>query len=299
MDLNDSAVFVQVVKAGSFTAAARLLGVPVSTVSNRIARLENYLQVTLLQRTTRQMHLTDAWKVYFDHASAGVDYFQAAEDALIEASSEPAGLLRVTAPADLGDDILAAIVRQMSVQFPKVPLELVLMNRYLDLVAEGIDVAIRTGELKDSTLIAKNAGFARWSLFASREYLSSSATGLKTPEALRHHRCLQFTPMGRDAWTFTRGTASVTVPLPGSIMINDVGVIRAILSAGEGVALLPTYLCNGNAQTDNIVPLLPQWSVREDPINIVYPQHRFMPPRLRAFIDVAYQEIGVWMAQNV
>lgn len=296
MDLNDTAVFVQVAKAGSFTAAARLLDTPVSTISNRIARLEKHLQVTLLQRTTRRMHLTDAGKLYLDHASAGLDYFQAAEEAVNETCSEPGGLLRVTAPADLGDHILAAIVQRMSSLYPKVNIELVLMNRYIDLVAEGIDVAIRTGELEDSTLIARNAGSARWSLFASKEYLASCSTPLDSPEALRQHRCLQFTPMGRDAWTFTHATASVTVPLPCRIMINDVGVLRTMLSEGGGVALLPTYLCRGDASLDNIVPVLPEWVAREDPVNIVYPQQRFVPPRLRAFIDVALQELGDWLA---
>ncbi|MFV0278880.1 MAG: LysR substrate-binding domain-containing protein [Parahaliea sp.] len=290
MDLNDAAMFVKVVEAGSFTEAARRLNIPVSTVSNRIARLENQLRVTLLQRTTRRMNLTDAGQVYYEHAATGMDYFHAAGEALSEVSGEPVGLVRATAPADVGDHILAEIIRRMRKQYPKVDIDLVLMNRYVDLVAEGVDVAIRTGKLKDSTLIAKSVGVAHWSLFASQEYLASSPS-LKSPESLRHHRCLQFTPMGKDAWTFTSTTNSVTVPLPGSIIVNDVGVIRAMLTEGEGIALLPTYLCQSEALGTNIVPVLPNWTARQDPIFIVFPRQKFMPPKLRAFIDLASVEI--------
>ncbi|WP_116368230.1 LysR family transcriptional regulator [Parahaliea mediterranea] len=290
MDLNDTAVFVKVVEAGSFTEAARRLGIPVSTVSNRVARLEKDLQATLLRRTTRRMHLTEAGQVYFDHAAAGLDYLLAAREALSEVSTAPVGRLRVSAPVDVGDHILAAIVRLMREQHPKVDLEFVLTNRYVDLVAEGIDVAIRTGRLKDSSLIAKRVGMARWVLFASRDYLASCTHTLKSPEGLRRHRCLQFTPMGKGAWTFTNGEASVTVPLSGSVMVNDVGVIHAMLLKGEGVALLPTYLCRGKAASDAIVPVLPEWTASEDPISMVFPRQQFMPPKLRAFIDIASQE---------
>lgn len=294
MDFNQVAVFIKVVQAGSFSAAARLLGLPTSTVSNRVAMLEKRLGVTLLQRTTRRLHLTDAGKVYFEHASAGLVHMLDAEAAITEAATEPCGLLRVTAPVDVGDRILSAILGEMRRQWPKVEVELVLMSRYVDLVAEGVDVAIRTGPLKDSTLVAKNAGVARWAAFASPQYLAG-AQPLDSPQALRHHACLQFTPMGKEHWTLHDATTSVTVPMPRLMLANDVGLIVSMALAGDGVALLPMYLCREACEEGTLVRVLPEWHAKADPVHIVYPRQRFMPPRLRAFVDLATLELRKWL----
>jgi DNA-binding transcriptional LysR family regulator len=295
MDLNQAAVFVKVVQAGGFSAAARLLGLPTSTVSHRVAMLEKRLGVTLLQRTTRRLHLTDAGQVYFDHASAGLVQMFDAEAAVTEATAEPRGLLRVTAPVDIGDQILASILCKMRSQWPKVDVELVLMNRYVDLVAEGIDVAIRTGNLQDSTLIARHAGIARWMAYASPDYLAGTAT-IDSPQALRHHRCLQFTPLGREIWTLYGSESSLTVPMSGQTIVNDIGLIMALTLAGEGVALLPVYLCRQACDEGRLVKVLPEWHAKADPIHVVYPRQRFMAPKLRAFIEVAVEELAARLA---
>lgn len=294
MDFNQVAVFIKVVQAGSFSAAARLLGLPVSTVSNRVAMLEKRLGITLLQRTTRRLRLTDAGQTYFDHASTGLLNMLEAEAAVAEAAAEPCGLLRVTAPVDIGDQILASILCQMRNQWPKVHIELVLTNRYVDLLAEGIDVAIRTGHLQDSTLVAKNAGIARWVAFASPNYLAGAAL-LDSPQALRHHTCLQFTPMGKDTWTFYAADSSLTVPMSEQVMANDVGLIKELVLADKGVALLPVYLCRQSCEEGRLARVLPEWHSKADPIHIVYPQQRFMPPRLRVFVDLASLELRKWL----
>lgn len=294
MDLNEAAVFVKVVQAGGFSAAARLLGLPTSTVSTRVARLEKRLGVTLLQRTTRRLHLTDAGEIYFQHAAAGLGYMLEAEAAVTAATGEPQGLLRVTAPADLGDALLAEIIKRICRACPKVAVELILTSRYVDLVAEGVDVAIRAGALKDSTLIAKNVGLARWGVFANPDYLHRNEP-LSTPQQLRHHRCLQFTPLGKAQWTLDDATGSVTIPLAGQVMVNDVRVIRAMAVAGEGVALLPTYLCRLERDEGKLQRVLPDWSANTDAIHIVYPRQRFVSPKLRAFIDQAAQALGQWL----
>ena len=295
MDLNQSAVFVKVVQAGSFSAAARQLGLPVSTVSHRVAALEQRLGVTLLQRTTRRLHLTDAGEQYFQHAAAGLGHLQEAEIAVSEALGEPSGLLRVTAPPDFGDQILADIMTAMRHRHPKVRLEMVLTNAYVDLVAEGIDVAIRTGDLKDSSLIARNAGVARWALFASPDYLKKAPL-LKGPQELKRHCCLQFTALGKDAWTLTNRRSEVVVPMAGQILVNDIRVVRAMALAGEGVALLPVCLCRNECATEQLVPVLPTWHAKADAIHIVYPRQRFVPPKLRAFVDLAATILRPWLA---
>lgn len=294
MDFNEAAVFVKVVDAGSFSAAARLLGLPTSTVSTRVARLERRLGVTLLQRTTRHLNLTDAGGLYYQHAATGLGYMLDAEAAVTESTGEPKGVLRVTAPADIGDELLADIVRQMHRRYPKVGINLVLVSSYVDLIAEGVDVAIRTGSLKDSTLIAKSVGLARWVPFASPDYLES-APPLDAPQALRHHCCLQFTPLGKDAWTLTDSQGSVVVPMSGQVMVNDVRVIRSMALAGEGVALLPTYLCRDECTQGELVRVLPEWHAKADPVHLVYPHQHFIPPKLRAFVDLAALELATWL----
>lgn len=290
MDLNQAAVFVKVVQAGSFSAAARLLGLPTSTVSHRVMTLEKRLGVTLLQRTTRRLHLTEAGELYFAHAATGLGHMLDAEAAVTEALGEPSGRLRATAPADLGDHLLAGIMARMRREHPKVQVEMLLTDRYVDLVAEGVDVALRTGHLKDSSLIARQVGIARWEPVASPDYLAS-APPLDSPQSLRHHCCLQFTPLGRDAWTLTDPHGSVVVPLPGQVMVNDIRVVRALAIAGEGVALLPLYLCREECATGRLVQVLPAWHAKADPIHLVHPRQRFMPPKLRAFVDVAAKEL--------
>lgn len=290
MDLNQAAVFVKVVQAGSFSAAARQLGLPTSTVSHRVMTLEKRLGVTLLQRTTRRLRLTEAGELYFAHAATGLGHMLDAEAAVTEALGEPSGRLRVTAPADLGDLILAGLMTRMRREHPKIQVELLLTERYVDLVAEGVDVAIRTGELKDSSLIARQVGIARWEPVASPSYLKS-APPLDAPQSLRHHCCLQFTPLGRDAWTLTDRQGSVVVPLSRQIMVNDISVVRALAIAGEGVALLPLYLCRSECAAGQLLRVLPAWHAKADPIHLVHPQQRFMPPKLRAFVDVAAEEL--------
>lgn len=295
MDLNQAAVFVKVVQAGSFSAAARLLGLPTSTVSNRVATLEKRLGVTLLQRTTRQLKLTEAGELYYEHASTGLAHMLDAESVVTEAIGEPRGVLRVTAPADLGDLLLSRITQQMRCNYPKVSIDMLLMDRYVDLIAEGVDVAIRTGALKDSSLIARHAGVAQWVPFASPGYLAAAPLP-DMPQALRHHRCLQFTPLGRDSWTLKGESGSVTVPMTGQVQVNDIRVIRSLALAGEGVALLPLYLCKEDCTEGRLVRVLPAWYAKADPVHIVYPRQRFMAPKLRAFIDLAIQELALWLA---
>lgn len=297
MDLNEAAVFVKVVDAGSFSAAARLLGLPTSTVSTRVARLEKRIGATLLQRTTRRLRLTEAGAAYYQHASAGLSHLLEAEAAVAGSVGEPQGLLRVTAPADLGDRLLANIINRLLHRCPLVRVELMLLDRYVDLIAEGVDVAIRVGPLKNSTLIAKSVGHALWAPFASPDYLKTSSPP-DSPQDLAEHCCLQFTPLGGNSWTFFRHGDSVTIPMPGKVVINDVRIIHAMALAGEGVALLPVYLCRSDGESGRLRRVLPEWHAKVDQIHIVYPRQRVIPSRLRAFIDLASQELQHWLEQS-
>ena len=290
MDFNESAVFVKVVQAGSFSEAARQIGLPTSTVSTRISRLEKRLGITLLQRTTRRLSLTEAGAVYYQHAAQGLSYLLEAEAAIDEARQQPQGKLKVTAPADLGDSLLANLILRAQREFPELEMELLLTDRYIDLVAEGVDVAIRTGDLRDSSLIAKSLGIIHWELFASKDYLKSAAP-LEVPQDIHAHHCLQFTPMGRDAWTLSSEYSHITIPLPARTMANSIGVVKSMAENGQGIALLPAFVCKQGLISGDLLRVLPDWQGRADPVHLVYPKQRFMPPKLRAFLDLAQDEL--------
>lgn len=290
MDLNEAAVFVKVVQAGSFSGAARLLGLPISTVSTRVARLERRLGMTLLQRTTRRLRLTEVGEIYYQHASAGVSQMLEAEAAVTASADEPKGLLRITAPTDLGEAILPRLISRLRLAYPKIDVELVLTERFVDLVAEGIDVAIRVGTLHDSTLIAKQVGVSLWVLFASQGYLKA-APQLVKPQHLCKHSCLQFASLGREQWTLTNTKGSVTVPMKGQIITNDIRVIQKMVIEGQGIALLPTYLSRSERKKGQLIPVLPEWRARVDPVHLIYPQQRFLPQKTRVFLDMAEPEM--------
>ncbi len=290
MDLNEAAVFVKVVQAGGFSAAARQMGVPTSTVSHRVARLEKRLGVTLLQRTTRRLNLTEAGELFYRHATVGLEHLTEAEAAVTAATEKPRGLLRITAPTDFGDALLAGIIREVRQTHPGIEVDLFLTDRMVDLVGEGLDVAIRAGELADSSLVAKGVGVACWALFASPDYLET-APPLDRPEDLAEHDCVQFASLGREQWQLSDSETRRSIPMEGRVIVNDFSVVREMVLAGDGIGLLPTYDCRREVQAGRLARVLPEWHARADPIHIVYPWQRFVPPKLRAFIDVVSGEL--------
>lgn len=153
-------------------------------------------------------------------------------------------------------------------------------------MAQGLDLALRAGELADSSLVARQIGQARWAPFAHPDYLAR-APALRTPKDLTQHATLCFSPLGRDSWTLTRGKTRAQVPLHCAFAANDMRLIRQLALDGQGVALLPDYVCRREVDHGHLVPLLPGWHARTDPIHLVYPGKRFVPAKLRHFIDEA------------
>lgn len=284
MDLNAIAVFVKVVQAGSFSRAARLLGMPNTTVSAKVARLEKHLGVTLIQRTTRKLNVTPQGRAYFDHCVNGLEELAAGESLLTSASGEPTGLLRITAPVDVGHHVLPPIVHDYLRAHPKVRIELVVTNRMVDLVAEGVDLAIRAGELKDSTLVARPFIRYQGGLWASRTYVASRGEP-KTPDELARHDGLFFSRLPREALRLASGRKKADVPLSWRIAADDLETLRAFVLQGDGIGAMPDYLARDHA--GEIVRVLPDWSWTRAALSFVYPGRRFVPPTVRSFIDAA------------
>lgn len=289
MDLNAIRVFIKVVQAGSFVRAARQLGIPSSTASAKVSALEASLGVTLLQRTTRKLHLTEAGQLFFIRCLKGFDEISSAEAEVKSAQEEVKGHLRVTAPFDLGSTCLMGLISAFKRKYPRVTLELILSDSFKDLLSEGIDLAIRAGSLSDSSLIAKRLGIATWAPFASPSYLKRAGTP-SHPKDLGKHSCLQFSPLGTEGWKFSNGRTTVVVPLPFEIGGNDVNLIKALAVSGNGIALLPTFACLNEIKDRKLIQILSEWSVFSDPIHLVYPRQKFVPLKVRAFVDVATEE---------
>ena len=285
MDLNGIFIFSKVVQAGSFSGAARNLGVPKSTVSTKVSQLEERLGVTLIKRTTRKLHLTEAGQNYYRICSRVLTELEEAELGTTLTQDQPAGLLRLTATVEMGNTILPALLGKFASMYPKLDLELVLTDRVVDLVAENIDIAIRAGELQDSTLIAKKLGVSCFQAFASQSYLKKHGTPEK-PQDLSQHECLRFTISFEDrVWELEKGSRKAAVHVAGRIAANSLDALKELVIAGQGIALLPGYCYKKEIERKELIPILPGWTTEQAPVHIVYPPHKFVPPKVRAFIE--------------
>jgi len=282
MDLDGIAIFVKVVQAGSFSGAARLLGVPNTTVSAKVARLEKRLGVTLIQRTTRKLHITPAGRAYFERCVRGLEEIESAEAEVSQAAAEPRGLLRITAPGDVAQAMLPPIVSRFLARYPRTRVELLVANRVVDLVAEGVHLAIRAAALRDSSLVARRIQPFTAGLWASRAYLQRNGVP-KTPSELDTHDFLLFPRFSAQGVPLTDGRHKVQVRPASRLAVDDPTTLRNFLLQGDGIGMLPDFLALGTA----LVQVLPKWTWASGALSFVYPGQRFVPANVRAFIDTA------------
>jgi DNA-binding transcriptional LysR family regulator len=290
MDLNGAMIFVKVVRLGSFTKAALDLGLPNSTVSDRVSDLEQALGVALLVRTTRKLHLTDAGELFFKKAELAVAALMSAGEEAALFQRQPAGTLRITAPADFDHTAICDAVMEYTETFPEVKVELLLTDRMVDLIGEGVDIAIRAGPVGDSTLSSKRLGASGLILVASCGYLQD-APPLAQPGDLPHHKCLVISPE-QNASSFTTwnlvstdGRKAKIVP-PAHISSNSVAAIRHLVSAGQGIALIPPTLVHGDISSRRLVRVLPEWSTEPWPSYLVYTAFRKSSPKVKEMIPL-------------
>lgn len=285
MELDEVAAFVRVVQAGSMSKAADELGAPRSTVSRQIARLEARLGVRLIERTTRKMALTEEGAAYFDQVSPAVAAIQEADRSVVEHGARPRGTLRVSAPVDLGYSLLPALVVRFLERYPEVVVDLELSNRFVDLVAEGVDVALRAGQLADSTLVARRIGASDFFLFASPSHLARRGPPA-TPEALSERACVTRRGPGARAWKLTHPDGrTVEVPVAAVARADDFGFLLRAAVAGAGIALLPWIAARAEVEAGRLVRILEPWMVHGAPLHAVSTPGRNRSPKVRAFID--------------
>lgn len=285
MDLNETAIFVKVVEAGSFAKAASQLEMPKSTVSAKVSALERRLGVTLIRRTTRRLFVTDAGQEYFAQSLHALRQIQNAEDQLNQHQSRPQGLLRITAPIEFGGVALPKVIAEFQKKYPDVQLDIVLSNETVDLISEGIDLALRAGDLKDSTLISKKLGSVYFAPFASPKYLKAHGKPV-SPRDLKDLCCLHFSRMGKS-WPLSGPRGLQNFEMPKQMLINDLYLIKSLALAGTGIALLPTFFCHQEVREGKLVRILDDWKANQRPVSFVYPQQEFVPKKLTAFLEVA------------
>ena len=284
------AVFVKVVEAGSFSTAARRLGIPKTTVSAKVAGLEKRLGVRLIQRTTRKLRMTEAGEKYFHHCAIATREVELGEAALQSAKEKPYGVLRVTAPVDFGRAVLPRIVRAYTAKYPDVSVELIVTNRIVDAVEEGVDLAIRwAGSLKDSSLIARRFIETRSNLWASPKYMKSLGNPTHPREldnaAFVAHPALKTVIL-------TNGKSDFELQLSGRVSSDDLEVISALIVLGQGIAWLPDFLVGDAVKAGQLVPVLSQWRPKKQQLwtyYFVYAGRRYALPKVEGFIQTALE----------
>lgn len=283
--LNEMAVFERVVREGSYTAAAREIGLSKSSVSEQVSRLEDSLGVRLLERSTRSMRLTDVGRVFYDYCRRIVAEADEAAAAVQRVRVETSGRLRVTAPTFFGDAFLPPIINEYLARYPRVSADVWLTDRTVDVIDEGFDVAVRVGEFDDSSLHARSLGLARSIFVASPEYLRARGVPEKS-EDLALHDCVIVGKGAAERWPVAgpRGVAPVSVS--GRIAVNSMTMGLAATRAGLGIAWLPTFVCHESVQSGALRHIMADMTPLPYPIFAVYSSKRHMSPRVRAFLDV-------------
>ncbi|MFZ6676186.1 LysR family transcriptional regulator [Undibacterium sp. Xuan67W] len=293
LDLNDIALFVVVVRSGSFAEAARRLGLPANTISRRIQQLENHLGIRLLQRTTRKLMLTSSGQMFHERCAGEIEGLNAAANDLMKCTQEPSGLIRVAAPADFFDFFLMNWTAGFLAKYPKVSIEFKLSDDKVDLLAERIDVAFRGGPMQDSGYIGRQTLCdGNRSLVASPAYIS--AHGMPSSlQDLTTHSCVSFSQPGSNTTWRLSGPNDVEeeVQFVARFCGNTVQSVRKAAVAGIGIALLPNPVTKLDLQSGTLLPVLPMFKVAGANLHVLYPSRRYLPLAVSTFIDLVVEKL--------
>lgn len=283
MKLDAMALFALVAREGSFTAAARVSGLPKSTVSQRVAELENLLGVRLLHRSTRRLTLSEAGQVYLQHCQVMLDAASAADAALSRLRDAPAGTLRITAPEASGTLLLPGLLTAFQQRHPAVTVECVISDAQLDLIAERIDLALRTGQLADSSFVSRRIGPVGRVLVASPAYLAREGWP-QTPDELAGHRLLMHGVLPQ--WPLQQAGDVIRVDASHArLRANNLNTLRQLAVAGAGIALLPRFMVRDALADGSLQRLLPDHPPPDNHYYAVYPSRSHRPAALTALLD--------------
>jgi DNA-binding transcriptional LysR family regulator len=280
MGLDDALIFTRVVECHSFTQAAQSLGMQKSTVSRRIALLEERLGVRLLNRTTRKLRLTEVGQAYYERCRQIMLDFAEAEQAVMQLQQAPSGLLRITAPIEFGQLFLGRVLGEFMRQYPQISAEVELTSRDVDPLEEGVDIAIQVGQPRDSTLIARKLFESRRRLCASPAYLAQHGTP-RTVQELVGHRALHLPVDSPRHWPLL----GENIACQRVLACNNITLAREAALAGAGIAALPVMISEAAVQDGELIELLPEARLPTGELYAVYPSRRFQAMKVKAFLD--------------
>jgi DNA-binding transcriptional LysR family regulator len=282
--LHDMTLFVEVARARNFSVAGRQLGVPVATLSRRIAAMEREFGVRLFDRTTRRVELTEAGARYFERCAHLADEARLAQESLRDTARKPGGHLRLSMPVDLGVTTIGPLLPEFARQFPDITFDLDLSSRNADLVGDHVDVAIRLGAVKGDQLVARRLGSVERVLFASPTYLDLNGAP-STPADLAAHDCLLVRSARRRAtWQLERDGVATEVSVGGRVMVNNQGLMRLLVERGLGIGVLTPDLARDALASGRLVRVLAPWTLQPLPIHAVTAS-RLQPAGVKAFIE--------------
>ncbi|MCE8032215.1 MAG: LysR family transcriptional regulator [Halomonas sp.] len=292
-DLNDLFYFASVAEHGSFTAAAHALGMPKSTLSRRISQLEERLEVRLLHRTTRRLTLTDTGRAYLTHCHDLLAAAEAAEGVIEQVRETPRGRVVMSSPISLSQTLLARALPEFMLRFPRVEVELNATNRRVDLIAEGVDLALRVrSRLEDSSLVSRQFAVSTAVLVASPALVEQLGSP-EVPADLERFPSLSMRfADGRHALTLTEPSGtSQTVSLTPRFVTDDMQALQEAAIAGIGLVALPSFVCRAAVATGELQVLLPHWQLPDGQVHAVYPYRRGLRPAVRHLIDFLAQRL--------
>lgn len=290
--LDDMMTFIKVVDCRSFTMAAERLGLSKSVVSRRMAEMENRLGVRLLNRTTRRLSLTEVGAAFYQRCVRIVGDVEEAEQAAGALHAAPRGRLRINAPLSFGIQHIAPALPRFLERYPELKVEMDLNDRYVDLVDEGYDVAVRIGRLKDSSLVARRLAPNRRVVAGSPAYLDRRGRPAR-PEDLANHDCLVYTNSPTaEQWQFRIGEEIRSVRVEASLRSNNGEILHAAALAGLGLMVMPTFICGPDLAAGRLEAVLADCTVSESAVHAVYPHNRHLSPKVRAFVDFLGAHFG-------
>lgn len=288
-DLNALIVFARVAETQSFSEAARRLNMPISTVSRKVADLENQLGVRLIERSTRSVRLTDVGTDVLAEAQRGAEVSEAVQSIVSNQLTEVRGLLRLSAPPSIADSVLAPLLIAFHASYPRVRVHVLVTDRFVDHIAEGVDLAFRVGALKDSALVTRTLLTYRRRLLASPDYLSGRK-GPTSPSELMDHNLLAFSySTGEHNWTFWKGQSSQTIRFQPQFAMNDYAGLAMALALGSGIGDLPPIVRPDFFESGKLVEVMPEWTLRAETLSMVHLGKRHIPRPVRLFRDFASQ----------
>lgn len=293
IDLNDLVIFSKVAETNGITPAARLLNMPKSRVSRRMVALETALGVSLIERSTRSVRLTEAGEIFFRHCKRITEEADSAVDSVNRLIEAPRGHLRVSASVTIGQHLLAPHACEFMHTYPDIDLELQLTDRRVDLIAEGFDVVIRVGELTDSTLVSRKLGSSCARLYAAPEYIERFRTPARVTDLQKHELlCRSGAESSGRLTLIGPKNKTIDVEFKSSIYTGDLTTVRQVACDGGGIALLPEYLAKPKVCEQSLINVLPKWQTEAFNIYALYPSHRGITLKARTWIDFVKGKIS-------